>query len=100
MAGRRFWDFGRERAMARLAKVGFAAAALVAAAAGLSLAAEEGPLGVWLDHTGRGAVEITKCVDAVCGKVVWVADATVHITYTWNRQRIRHVTLEPKELNV
>jgi uncharacterized protein (DUF2147 family) len=61
--------------MTRLAKVGLAAAALVAAAAGLSVAAEEGPLGVWIDHTGRGAVEITKCGDAVCGKVVWVADA-------------------------
>ena len=60
--------------MARLAKVGFAAAALVTAAAGLGVAAEEGPLGVWIDHTGRGAVEITKCGDAVCGKVVWVAD--------------------------
>jgi len=30
--------------------------------------------------------------------VIQAADATVHITYTWNRQRIRHVTLEPKEL--
>ena len=33
-----------------------------------------GPLGVWIDHTGRGAVEITDCGGALCGKVVWVAD--------------------------
>lgn len=30
--------------------------------------------------------------------VIQAADATIHITYTWRRQRIRHVTLEPKEL--
>ncbi len=29
---------------------------------------------MWIDHTGRGAVEITNCGDALCGKVVWVAD--------------------------
>ena len=61
--------------MTRLLKVGPVAAALTALVTGLSVAAEEGPLGVWLDHTGRGAVEITKCGEAVCGKVVWVADA-------------------------
>ncbi len=64
--------------MTRLSKVGLVAAALTALVTGLSVAAEEegeGPLGVWLDHTGRGAVEITQCGEAVCGKVVWVADA-------------------------
>ena len=61
--------------MARLAKVGFAAAALVAALAGLCVAAEEGPLGVWIDHTGRGAVEISNCGALLCGKVVWLKDA-------------------------
>lgn len=36
--------------------------------------AAEGPLGIWYDHTGRGAVEITDCGGALCGKVVWVQD--------------------------
>lgn len=30
------------------------------------------PLGVWIDDKGRGAVEITECNGALCGKVVWV----------------------------
>ncbi len=30
------------------------------------------PLGVWLDDKGRGAIEISKCGGALCGKVVWV----------------------------
>ena len=32
------------------------------------------PTGVWIDHTGRGAVEITPCGDALCGRVVWIKD--------------------------
>ena len=31
--------------------------------------------GVWIDHTGRGAVEIAECGGALCGHVVWVKDA-------------------------
>lgn len=57
--------------MTRLVKMGVAAAAL---AMSVGAWADEGPLGVWIDHTGRGAVEITKCGEALCGKVVWVAD--------------------------
>ncbi len=30
------------------------------------------PLGTWLDHTGRGAIEIKECEGKLCGKVVWV----------------------------
>ena len=30
--------------------------------------------------------------------IIQAADATLHITYSFNRTRIRHVTLEPKEL--
>jgi len=45
------------------------------AALGSSAGAAESPLGLWLDHTGRGAVEITDCGGgALCGKVVWVQD--------------------------
>ncbi|KAB2941441.1 MAG: DUF2147 domain-containing protein [Hyphomicrobium sp.] len=60
--------------MTRLVKVGVAAAVLAAAAMSFGAWADEGPLGVWIDHTGRGAVEITRCGEALCGKVVWVAD--------------------------
>jgi uncharacterized protein (DUF2147 family) len=30
--------------------------------------------GVWIDHTGRGAVEITACGANLCGHLVWVKD--------------------------
>ncbi len=33
------------------------------------------PTGVWIDHTGRGAVEITECNGKLCGHVAWVEDA-------------------------
>jgi len=42
--------------------------------AGAACAASS-PLGTWIDHTGRGAVEITDCNGALCGRVVWVKDA-------------------------
>ncbi len=34
-----------------------------------------GPTGVWIDHTGRGAVEITECSGGLCGRIVWLKDA-------------------------
>jgi uncharacterized protein (DUF2147 family) len=49
--------------------------AVVAAAvlgAGPAIAAE--PTGLWYDHTGRGAVEITKCGSQLCGRLVWLKD--------------------------
>ena len=30
--------------------------------------------GVWIDHTGRGAVEITPCGAKLCGVIAWVQD--------------------------
>jgi uncharacterized protein (DUF2147 family) len=30
--------------------------------------------GVWIDHTGRGAVEITRCGGSICGRIVWMKD--------------------------
>ncbi len=36
--------------------------------------AASGPKGVWLNDTGRGAVEIKECGKALCGHVVWVKD--------------------------
>ena len=37
--------------------------------------ANSSPLGLWIDHTGRGAVEIVNCGDKLCGFVAWVKDA-------------------------
>jgi uncharacterized protein (DUF2147 family) len=37
--------------------------------------AEEAPFGVWMDHTGRGAVRISDCDGRLCGHVAWVKDA-------------------------
>jgi uncharacterized protein (DUF2147 family) len=33
-----------------------------------------GPVGVWIDHTGRGAVEIAPCEQGqgLCGRIVWL----------------------------
>lgn len=31
-------------------------------------------IGLWLDHTSRGAVDITPCGTALCGKIVWLAN--------------------------
>jgi uncharacterized protein (DUF2147 family) len=51
-----------------------AAIAAVVLSAGAARA-EETPIGMWIDHTGRGAVEITECGDKLCGHVAWVKDA-------------------------
>ncbi len=39
--------------------------------ANVASAAKLSPVGVWLDHTGRGAVEIKPCGKKLCGHVVW-----------------------------
>ncbi|MBS0250008.1 MAG: DUF2147 domain-containing protein [Proteobacteria bacterium] len=38
--------------------------------------AASNPVGVWLDDTGRGAVEIKPCGNALCGNVVWVKSSS------------------------
>jgi uncharacterized protein (DUF2147 family) len=40
-----------------------------------ALAASE-PTGIWIDHTGRGAVEISNCGGKLCGRVVWLQSAS------------------------
>jgi uncharacterized protein (DUF2147 family) len=38
--------------------------------------ADDTPLGLWIDHTGRGAVEVKECNgNKVCGHIVWLKDA-------------------------
>jgi uncharacterized protein (DUF2147 family) len=51
----------------------FAALAAVLLSAGPALAAGD-PQGVWLNDTGRGAIEIKDCGGKLCGHVVWVKD--------------------------
>jgi uncharacterized protein (DUF2147 family) len=31
-----------------------------------------GEAGLWIDHTGRGVVEIKPCGDSLCGRIAWV----------------------------
>jgi uncharacterized protein (DUF2147 family) len=32
-----------------------------------------GPVGIWIDHTGRGAVEIVPCGQGgLCGRIIWM----------------------------
>lgn len=52
------------------------AAALFAATIATTMpSAANEPTGVWFDHTGRGAVEITDCGGALCGRIIWLKDA-------------------------
>jgi uncharacterized protein (DUF2147 family) len=48
--------------------------AITLAAASSPAFAASSPLGVWIDHTGRGAVEITDCNGKLCGRLVWFKD--------------------------
>jgi uncharacterized protein (DUF2147 family) len=56
----------------RTALHAMALAAAIASAA--SARADNSATGVWIDHTGRGAVEITDCNGKLCGHVAWVED--------------------------
>ncbi len=51
-------------------------AAFAAVAVGASPALAIEPTGLWYDHTGRGAVEIVKCGNNLCGKLVWLKNAS------------------------
>jgi uncharacterized protein (DUF2147 family) len=57
----------------RIALHGAALAMAIVSAAAAH--AENSATGVWIDHTGRGAVEITDCNGKLCGHVAWVEDA-------------------------
>ncbi|WP_072396935.1 DUF2147 domain-containing protein [Hyphomicrobium sp. CS1GBMeth3] len=56
---------------------GLRSAALAAAllASGPAFAAGD-PTGVWVNDTGRGAIEIKDCDGKLCGHVVWVKDTS------------------------
>ena len=55
--------------------LGSVAAAAFLLASGTANAATD-PTGVWMNDTGRGAVEIKPCGAGLCGHVVWVKDTT------------------------
>lgn len=63
----------------RSARKSFALSGVIGAAALAALSvpasANSSPLGVWMNDTGRGAIEITDCDGKLCGEVVWVNDA-------------------------
>ena len=33
-------------------------------------------LGIWIDHTGRGGVELKECGSNLCGHLVWLKEGT------------------------
>jgi uncharacterized protein (DUF2147 family) len=57
----------------RIALNGAAFAALLVSAT--AVRADNAATGLWIDHTGRGAVEITDCGGKLCGHVAWLKDA-------------------------
>ena len=61
--------------MIKRLKTSVQVAAFAAATAGASPAFAVEATGLWYDHTGRGAVEITKCGNQLCGRLVWLKDA-------------------------
>jgi uncharacterized protein (DUF2147 family) len=54
-------------------KLALAFALATLAAAGPA-GAQSPATGIWIDHTGRGAVEITECGANLCGRLVWFKD--------------------------
>ncbi|MFM7084533.1 MAG: DUF2147 domain-containing protein [Hyphomicrobium sp.] len=52
--------------------VGFIALLLQSTSAAI---AGQTPIGIWMDHSGRGAIEIQPCGDKLCGHLVWMRDS-------------------------
>ena len=51
---------------------GLAAATLFSTANSADAA---GAAGLWYDHTGRAAVQISRCGSGLCGRIVWLKNA-------------------------
>lgn len=45
---------------------------LLAASAAPALAQESGPVGRWLTEGGKSQVEVARCGDKLCGRIVWL----------------------------
>ena len=60
------------------------------------------PLNVGLSKDGKAWANVlaleTEAGEYSYPAVVQTADGTVHITYTWKRQKVRHVVLDPAKL--
>ena len=50
--------------------------ALALAGPGAAQAPKGDAVGVWIDHTGRGAVEVSRCGSALCGHIFWLEKTT------------------------
>ncbi len=60
----------------RFDRIGLRSAVVAVALASAGAAARaDDATGLWIDHTGRGAVEITDGGGKLCGRVAWVDDA-------------------------
>lgn len=65
----------------RLGVVGAACILIAAITASQNTAAQKpaaattGLEGVWIDHTGRGAIEIAQCAQNLCGRIIWMKDS-------------------------
>ncbi len=64
----------RDHSRPRRALAAVAALSLLAASPATAQPPTGGVAGVWIDHTGQGAVEITPCGSHMCGSVVWLKD--------------------------
>ncbi len=62
----KFYRFG--------AAIGALMALALMAPAGEAQGPARGVAGLWIDHTGQGAVEIVPCGERMCGRVVWLKD--------------------------
>jgi uncharacterized protein (DUF2147 family) len=61
----------------RAALLGTLLLALVAPVPAARAQNEGAPVaGVWIDHTGRGAVELHPCGERLCGRVAWLKEPT------------------------
>lgn len=49
-------------------------AGLVAAPASLGAQSAAPELGIWINHTGKGAVETYLCGSNLCGRIVWLKE--------------------------
>ncbi len=50
----------------------YAWAVLLPLGAPAAMAADPGPIGMWLAESGRGAVDIQPCGDKLCGSLAWL----------------------------
>lgn len=70
---KQFTRYCRQTAITGLAVM---LATMLASFAGTAMAASDDILGVWLTDQGDSKVEVSKCGDAYCGKVVWLKEPT------------------------